>query len=121
MAVSHIDLQLIDQKYAHTSILDSKTILAMIRSLDQFGQISPVSLAFQICAHGRLYKGNDPFVFGLSVLQVLFVVGCSSLQPEPNARAFQGRIVYKDFEGRFFGILREKGERLNPVKTCLDQ
>lgn len=54
-------------------------------------------------------------VVGLSVLLVLNAVGCSSLQPESNARDFRGRIVYKDFEGGFFGILTEKGERLNPV------
>lgn len=47
MTASQIDLHLIDQKYAHTRILDVKTISAMIRSLDQFGQISPVSLTSQ--------------------------------------------------------------------------
>lgn len=47
MTASQIDLHLIDQKYAHTRILDSKTVSAMIRSLDQFGQISPVSLTSQ--------------------------------------------------------------------------
>jgi len=47
MTASHIDLHLIDQKYTHTRILDSKTISSMIRSLDQFGQISPVSLTSQ--------------------------------------------------------------------------
>jgi ParB/RepB/Spo0J family partition protein len=47
MTASNIDLHLIDQKYAHTRILDAKTISDMIRSLDQFGQISPVSLTPQ--------------------------------------------------------------------------
>ncbi|MFP4285683.1 MAG: hypothetical protein ACLFQG_09035 [Desulfovermiculus sp.] len=54
-------------------------------------------------------------VVGLSLLVISISAGCSSLQPEPNARAFQGRIVYKELEGGFFGILTEKGERLNPV------
>ncbi|MFO7878106.1 MAG: hypothetical protein R6U55_16170 [Desulfovermiculus sp.] len=54
-------------------------------------------------------------VVGLSLLLIFLAAGCSSLQPEPNEEAFQGRIVYKDLEGGFFGILTEKGERLNPV------
>lgn len=42
MAFSEIDLHSIEQKYAHTRILDQKSIFAMMRSLDRFGQISPV-------------------------------------------------------------------------------
>ena len=53
--------------------------------------------------------------FGFGLLLILFAVGCSHIQPETAERTFQGRVVYKDFEGGFYGILTEAGERLNPV------
>ena len=54
-------------------------------------------------------------VLGFCLLLVPLAAGCSHLQPEADGRAFQGRIVYKDFEGGFFGIVTDAGERLNPV------
>ena len=60
----------------------------------------------------RLLAGQ---VLGFCLLLVPLAAGCSHLQPEADGRAFQGRVVYKDFEGGFFGIVTDAGERLNPV------
>lgn len=40
----NIDLHLIHLKYAHTSILDKKSIFATMRSMDQYGQLTPVNV-----------------------------------------------------------------------------
>lgn len=60
----------------------------------------------------RLLAGQ---VLGFCLLLVPLAAGCSHLQPEADGRAFQGRIVYKDFEGGFFAIVTDAGKRLNPV------
>ncbi len=60
----------------------------------------------------RLLVGQ---VLGFGMLLVPLAAGCGHLQPEADGRAFQGRVVYKDFEGGFFGIVTDAGERLNPV------
>jgi len=44
MISQNIDLHLIDLKYAHTSILDKKSIFATMRSMDQYGQLTPVNV-----------------------------------------------------------------------------
>lgn len=44
MQEQEIDLHLVDLKYAHTRILDHKSIFRMMRSLDRFGQTTPVTL-----------------------------------------------------------------------------
>lgn len=44
MSNQHIDLHQIQLKYAHTRILDQKSIYKMMRSLESFGQKAPVIL-----------------------------------------------------------------------------
>ena len=44
MAAQDIDLHLIVLKYAHTRVLDRKTVFAMMRSLDRYGQITPITV-----------------------------------------------------------------------------
>jgi len=44
MISQNIDLHLIDLKYAHTSILDKKSIFSTMRSIDQYGQLTPVNV-----------------------------------------------------------------------------
>ncbi len=44
MSDQHIDLHQIQLKYAHTRILDQKSIYKMMRSLESFGQKAPVTL-----------------------------------------------------------------------------
>lgn len=44
MSSQEIELHLIELKYAHTRILDRKSIFSMMRSLDCYGQITPVTL-----------------------------------------------------------------------------
>jgi hypothetical protein len=60
----------------------------------------------------RLLAGQ---VLGFGLLLVPLAAGCSHLQTEADGSVFQGRVVYKDFEGGFFGIVTDAGERLNPV------
>lgn len=44
MQAQEIDLHLVDLKYAHTRILDHKSIFKMMRSLDRFDQTTPVTV-----------------------------------------------------------------------------
>lgn len=44
MAAQDIDLHLIELKYAHTRVLDRKAVFALMRSLDRYGQITPVTV-----------------------------------------------------------------------------
>ena len=60
----------------------------------------------------RLLVGQ---VLGFGLLLVPLAAGCSHMLPATNGKAFQGQVVYKAFEGGFFGIVTDAGERLNPV------
>ena len=40
------------------------------------------------------------------------------MHPKTDGQAFQGQVVYKGFEGGFFGIVTDAGERLNPVNLA---
>lgn len=62
-----------------------------------------------------LFRFRVGQVLGFCLLLVSLAAGCSLIQPEADGRAFQGRIVYKDFEGGFFGIVTDAGKRLHPV------
>jgi len=59
----------------------------------------------------RLLRALIPAVFLCGLIG-----GCAGLgMSEPAGTAFQGRIVFNDFEGGFYGILTREGKRLDPL------
>ena len=132
MTASQIDLHLIDQKYAHTRILDAKTISAMIRSLDQFGQISPVSLTSQhvlidgyirVTALNKL--GSDTvlaYVFDLQEKTALFQFLADQNKKTPQALEQAALIseLKTSFDLSLAQIARGLGKDKSWVKRRLD-
>ena len=52
----------------------------------------------------------------MTALLLCMLTGCAWLRlGEPQGRPFRGSVVFKDFEGGFYGIVTEEGERLDPL------